>query len=256
MDRSMLRAALNVVALLATIGVNALANILPFNGVTTGDVANMFPVKFVPAGYVFSIWSVIYIALGAFVIYQALPAYRSTERVERVGWLFILTCVFNSFWIVAWHYQQFAVSVLLMLGLLATLIMIYRRLNVGREALRTRDIWLVQVPFSLYLSWITVATIANISIFLYDLGWRGDPLSESVWAVIMLLAGVLITLLVALRHRDVAYTLVILWAYVGIVVKQSDLTATAALILAVVVAGLALVAFFRSAPNLRPKLSS
>lgn len=257
MARSTTRAWVNIAALVITIGVNALANLVPLNGQTTGAISDKFPIKFVPAGYVFSIWSVIYLALIAFAVYQALPKYRESAWVQRVGWLFAATCFFNATWIFAWHYEVFPLTVVLMLGLLATLIVLYRRLNVGREAIGRQEQWFVQVPFSLYLGWITVATIANIATVLYWAGWRGDPLSESAWAVLMLLAGLGITAAIAWRHRDVAYTLVILWAYVGIVVKQAALVAFVAGAAAALVLVLVLVAFFRSVPRPRaPRMAA
>lgn len=241
MSRDSLRQAVNVVAWVSMVTVNALANIVPINGQQTGEISDRFPVYFVPAGYVFSIWGLIYALLLAFTIYQALPAQRKNPRLRRVGWLFALSCLWNGLWILSWHYNLFLLSLVVMLALLATLIVIYRRLDIGREKVSRREQWLIHVPFSVYLGWITVATIANATDVLYDLGWNGQPLPPELWAVGMLIVAAGLTAYVLKARRDIAYSLVIVWALVGIFAKQSATAEVAyvAMLAAVVVAGVA-----------------
>jgi benzodiazapine receptor len=209
-----------ILALVATVAVNGLANALPLNGLTTGEISDRFDVYFVPAGYVFSIWGLIYLALAAYAIYQALPAQRENTRVQSIAWLFVLSCAANVAWLFLWHYEQFPLTLVAMLTLLGTLIAIYLRLGVGRVQVSAAEKWLAQVPFSIYLGWITVATIANVTSVLDFLGWNGWGVPQ-VWAVIMLVAGVGIASAVGLTRGDVAYMLVIVWAFVGIAVKHA-----------------------------------
>ena len=129
-----LRTILNLLTLVLTLVVNSLANILPLNGMNTGQISDSLPSLFTPAVYVFSIWSIIYIGLIAFGIYQALPSQRNNPRIERVGWWFVIANLFNSAWIFAWHYLQFGLSVVLMLGLLVSLLVIYERIGGGQPA--------------------------------------------------------------------------------------------------------------------------
>ena len=227
---------INLLAFLTTFVVNGLANALPINGVTTGEVSDSFPVYFVPAGYVFAIWGLIYLGLLAFVIYQLLPRQRENRRLERIGGWFALGCLANAAWIFFWHYGIFPVTLILMLILLVSLLVIYLRLNIGREQVSRAEKWLVDVPFSIYLGWITVATVANVTDVLYDLGWNGAPLSPQVWAVIMLAVATVLAVAMSLTRRDIAYVLVIVWAFVGIAVKQAatPLVAGSAWVLAVV----------------------
>jgi len=220
MNRDMLRQTINVVALLATIVINALANILPINGQTTGDISNKFPVYFVPANYVFSIWSLIYLGLLAFVVYQALPGQRENPVLRRIGYAFALSCVANSLWIFLWHYEYFVFTLLVMGLLLASLVVVYVR--VQQADLSVADRWFVQVPFSIYLAWTTVATIANATVVLYNSAWNGLGVSAEIWTAIMLAVGTLLAALVTLSRRDVAYTAVIVWAFVGIAVKHAE----------------------------------
>lgn len=202
--------------------VNTLANIVPINGQQTGEISDRFPVLFVPAGYVFSIWGLIYALLIAFTVYQALPAQRENPRLRRIGWLFALSCLWNCVWILCWHYNLFPLSLVVMLALLGTLILIYQRLDIGREKVARAEQWLVHVPFSVYLGWITVATIANATDVLYALGWNGQPLNPEIWAMVMLIVATALTLYILMQRRDIAYGLVIVWALIGIFVKQTE----------------------------------
>jgi benzodiazapine receptor len=219
-----------IAVLLSTIGVivvNGLANALPLNGQGTGEISDRFKVYFVPAGYVFSIWGLIYLALIGYSIYQALPAQRENPRLQRIGWLYVLSCVANVAWLFLWHYEVFELTIVAMGALLLLLIAIYLSLGTGRTLASTAETWLVRVPFSIYLGWITVATIANVTSLLDYLNWGGWGIGPEVWAVIMLVAGAVIASAVSITRGDIAYVLVIVWAFAGIVVKHSDTPAVA-----------------------------
>lgn len=222
MNKDSLRQWVNVIAVIATIAVNGLANLLPFNGQTTAEISNRFEVYFVPAGYVFSIWGLIYVALLAFAVYQALPAQRTNPRLRRIGPLFVLSCLANSLWLLLWHYEFFVLTLVVMVILLLLLIAIYLRLRVGHEPATAGEKWFVQRPFQIYLGWITVATIANATAVLAYLQWDGWGIAPEVWAVLMLLVGLIIGTMMVFRRRDIAYVLVLVWAFVGIAIKQAD----------------------------------
>jgi benzodiazapine receptor len=230
MKKDTLRQAVNLLAVLATIVVNGLANALPLNGQTTGEISDRFQVYFVPAGYVFSIWGLIYLGLIAFAVYQALPTQRDSLRLRRIGYLFALSCAANIAWIFLWHYEVFPLTLVAMLALLLLLIAIYLRLDIGRARVPAAEKWLVHIPFSIYLGWITVATIANVTSLLDYLNWDGWGISPEAWTVIMLVAGLGIASAVSLTRGDVAYMLVIVWAFAGIAVKHAGtpVVATAA----------------------------
>jgi cell division protein FtsW (lipid II flippase) len=219
MDRDVGRQIANVLAYVVTVVVNGLAVALPLNGNTTAELSDRFPVLVTPADYVFGIWTVIYILLGAFTVYQALPSVRQDADLRAIGYLPVAAAALNTSWIVLWHFEVFAATVPVMLALLATLILIHQRLR-GVRTNGGAKRWLVGLPFSVYLGWITIATIANISQMLYGAGFRGGPLSEEVWAVIVLAVGVALAAAMLLREADWAYALVIVWAYVGIAAKQ------------------------------------
>jgi translocator protein len=217
-----LRQIINIVALIVMVGINILANALPIAGRDTGEISDMYPVLFTPAGYVFSIWLIIYVGLTAFVIYQAQASQRDNPRFERVGYWFVANALLNALWIFLWHNLLITLSMLVMLGILATLIVIYQRLEIGRTLVSTGEKWLARVPFSIYFGWISVATIANAAIMLYNLGWRGEPLTQEIWTVLVIAVATAIGAFMIFSRREVAFPLVLVWAFIGIYVRQSD----------------------------------
>ncbi len=210
------------VATAVTLLVNFLANTLPINGQTTADISDRFEVYFVPAGYVFSIWGVIYLGLVAYTVYQLLPRVRDGNLLRALAPWYVVTALANSAWIFAWHYNQFLLSILLMLVLLVSLLVIYLRLRAQPPASRA-ELWAVHVPFRIYLGWISVATIANATVVLKDMGWDGFGIAEPVWGVIMIAVAGLLGILVSLLRADIAYALVFVWALVGIAVRFGDM---------------------------------
>jgi benzodiazapine receptor len=221
MNKDTVRQIVNILAVIATLTVNALANILPLNGHNTGAISDSFKVYFVPAGYVFAIWGVIYLLLIIFAVYQALPAQRSNPRLRQIGYLFVLSCLANIAWIFFWHYEIFILTFVAMLVLLACLTAIYLRLGTGVTQVSSAESWAVRLTFSVYLGWISVATIANVTDVLDYLKWNGWGISPVVWTVIILAVVVALSSIISLTRRDIAYLLVILWALAGIAIKQS-----------------------------------
>jgi translocator protein len=214
----LLLAVANIVAFVAVLAVNVLSNALPLNGRTAGEISDSLPSFFTPAGYTFSIWSVIYLGLLGFAVYQALPAGRARPFQRQIGWLFVASSLANIAWLFAWHYGYYALSVLFMGALLLILIAIYLRLNIGRPnpALPPADRLLVQAPFSLYLGWITVATIANVASVAPYLGWDGFGIPGQTWSAVMMGVAAAVAGLLLINRRNLAYAAVLIWALFGI----------------------------------------
>lgn len=242
MNKDSLRQALVVLSVLAALTVNILANALPINGQSTGEISDRFEVYFTPAGYVFSIWGVIFIGWLLLAVYQALPAQRENPRLRKIRTPFALSGLFNAGWLVLWHYNQFPATLAVMLALLALLIVVYLRMEPRNPQVPAAEKWLVQLPVRVYLGWITVATIANLTALLDYLKWNGWGVRPEVWLVTVLSAAVLVALAVARTQKDVAYLLVLVWSFVGIWVKHRAVAGVgvAALFAAVAVALLAL----------------
>lgn len=239
MQRDKARQVMVVFSLVATLIINGLATTGALGGLTTQQIATRYPIYFLPANFTFGIWGVIYLALGAYTVYQALPSQRAQPRQRAIGWLVALTGLFNSFWLVAFQNLQFLASMIAMLALLVTLLVVYTRLGIGQVAENLTSRLLVTLPFSLYLGWITVATIANASYVLFDAHWNGFGIPGATWAVIMLVIATALTVFIMLTRRDVAYLLVVVWAFYGIWVRQAAAPPVA---LVAGVAALALVA--------------
>jgi benzodiazapine receptor len=212
---------LNLLLTIAVLVVNTLANALPLNGQNTGEISDRFNILFVPAGYVFSIWGLIYLGLILFVVYQFLPASAGNPALEQASPYYWLTCIANCAWIFLWHYERFPLTLAAMLLLLYGLIMIYRILHQGGAVIQQPIDLIPYWTFSVYLGWVSVAAIANVSQVLYYIGWGGWGLSPQVWAVVMLFAAGWLGLTMLSRHRDILFNLVLVWAFAGIALKQS-----------------------------------
>ncbi len=242
MNRSILDWGGNILAFVLVIAVNALANALPLGGQTTGQVSASYSSLFTPAGYVFSIWGLIYAGLTAFIIYQALPAQRSNPRLAGMQVAFVANCVANAVWLFLWHYDLIVASLAAMAVILATLVWIYRTLDIGRADVTLSERWLVHLPFSLYTAWITVATIANLSAVQVAQGWTAIGFDAMTWTVIKIALAGAIAATVLFRRRDIAFVLVVVWAGAGIAVKQAATPMVAGAATTVAVLGALLVA--------------
>ena len=221
MERKVSDWAGSIVAFIAVIVVNYLSNALPLNGQTPKDVSDNFPTLFTPDSFTFAIWGVIYFALTLFVIYQALPAQRNNPAVSTVSKLFIINCIANICWIFAWHYNFMLTSLFIMLVILFTLIRIYNRLNIANGSDSFSQHVFLFLPFSLYLGWISVATLANLSVVQVAMGWESVGLSEINWTLLKLAVAAVVGAIVVLRRGDIFFGLVIVWAANGIMSKQA-----------------------------------
>ena len=205
---------LNLIAFGLMVYMNYLANAMPINGKTTGQLSAQYPNLFVPAGITFSIWGVIYLLLAGFCVMQFSSQHKGL--VQSLGWLFLITCLLNSAWIVAWHYEQLPLSVLIMSGLLVALILINIRLTPTSNNL-------IKIAFGIYLGWICIAMIANMTAWLVNLNWGALGLSEQAWAMIMILIGSAIAIMAVIRLNNPFVGLAVIWALTGIILKrQSD----------------------------------
>jgi hypothetical protein len=247
MSKDSLRQFANLFSVILALTVNVLASALPLNGQNTGEISDRFQVFFVPAGYVFAIWFLIFVGWIAFAIFQFIPAQKESPRLRNLGYWFALSGVFNAAWLFCWHYNLVGLSVLVMLTLLGTLIISYLKLDVGRAAVSSAEKWAVDVPFSVYLGWISVATVANITSWLYSINWNGFGITPQVWAMIMLVVASLIGVLMTLSRKDSGYLFVFVWAFAGIAVKQAvePLVANTAWVATVIMFGLAIYSIFQ-----------
>lgn len=221
MNKMTKRQIITILVTLLTIVLNVLANALPFNGQGTGEISDRFSILFVPAGYVFSIWGLIYIGLIAFTVFQALNSQRENTLLDRIAPAYWIANMANNVWLFLWHWEYFPLTLVVMVTILTSLLALYNQFRKIASPLTKTEKWLVKVPFSIYLGWISVASIANISQVLFFLGWDGFGMSPVVWTVIMLAVAALLGILMLLREKNFAYAAVLIWAFIGIAVKQA-----------------------------------
>jgi translocator protein len=211
-----------LVATLFVIAVNAAANIVPINGYNTGELSALNPTGFTPSGYVFGIWSLIYIGLIAFGITALRGRPNIAARVTAIQGPYLLNAAANAGWIFAWHYRQVELSLALMLVILATLIQIFWRLRA-----MPRPSWpqflSIDGPFSLYFGWITTATLANFGALCFDLQWYPLNLSMDQWALVTVCAATAVYVWMGAVTRDIVYCAVFVWAAVGIYNRPSGI---------------------------------
>ncbi|MFP4691919.1 MAG: tryptophan-rich sensory protein [Bacteroidales bacterium] len=233
---------INVLFFVFMVVMNYLANALPLGGKTTGELSAAYPNLFVPAGVTFSIWGVIYLMLLGFCLLQ----FREQNRtlVEAIGWAFALSCLLNGLWIVSWHYRYLPASLLIMLALLMVLIYI-------NYQLRGQSMGLTRAAFGVYLGWISIATIANVTALLVNYNWGGWGMTDVSWAIMLIPAGLLITAFALYRLQNPFIGLAVIWAFIGIYLnRQGDYTSIAitALVAAVIMGAFTLWAFWKLTP--------
>ncbi len=209
------------ITFIGTVVVNYLANALPLNNITAGEVSDLYPNLFAPAGITFSIWGLIYLLLGLFVLYY-IGVFKkkttNTKLLDNVSKYFVITGLANISWIFSWHYQIIFLSLILILVILFCLIKIASM--IAKANLKGKEYFFVELPFSVYFGWITVATIANVTVLLVSLNWQGFGLPEVFWAVSIIIIGAMTGLWRMLKDKSVAYGLVFVWAYTGIIIKH------------------------------------
>ncbi len=226
--KSIIYQILNVVAVVSTIIINSLANIQPFNDVTTGQVSDSYPNLFTPPGYVFSIWGLIYVLSIVFMIYQVRPSQRVKDYLKEIGPLYLICAIINISWLFLFHYSYrvssiFLVSVIDLLFLLVVLILIYVRLGIGKVKILLYEKIAVHLPISIYLGWISLASIAGIASALNVLISNISITNQAYGTAIMIIVAVLLSSLMLFKRRDLAFVLVVIWALVGIAFKNMDI---------------------------------
>jgi len=214
----------NIIAAFLTVIINLLANIIPIGGKYTGELSDNIPNLFVPVGLTFSIWGVIYILIILFALYLARDFFKKEITTKpflgKISYLFIIAGIANILWIFLWHYEQVTLSLLAMILLFSSLLAIYLRLGIGKERVSIKEKLFIHIPISVYIGWITVATIANVTAVLVKNNWDGFGISDQIWTILVIVVATIITIIVLLTRKDYAYSAVIIWALFGIYLKR------------------------------------
>jgi hypothetical protein len=225
--RSKVDAFLNLIGLLIVLTVNALANILPINGYNTGQISGFYPNYFVPAGFTFAIWGIIYLLLIGFVFCSFFAAFgrfdeAGKKAIDALSPLFQISCLLNAGWIVVWHYLYLATSLLIMVCFLVLLILLFLRIKPYKLSMPVfHRIW-IHHAFLVYLGWISVATIANTTALFVGFGWDGSPLSPETWSILLIIIAMVLGFFMVGRQKEPAFGFVLSWAFYGIYAGQHN----------------------------------
>jgi len=206
-------------AYVAMILVNVLANVLPIGGVTTGAVSDGQMTLFAPTGFTFSVWGVIYLLLGWYVVTQGVRVFVPGSTVLdpaylKLNLLFAVSSLANVAWIFAWHHLRFGLSVILMFVILGALI--------GASFLLAELSGVTKAAFGVYFGWITVAAIANVATWLVSRGVPNVEVSATLRTIAVMYVGLILATATILVQKNIGYGLVVLWAFVGILVRHVD----------------------------------
>ena len=240
-----------ILGFIGTIVVNALSSVGLINGVDPGTLSDNIVNLFVPSGITFSVWGVIYIGLAALTVYSTVLLFKKKKEeekyfIDKMGIEFFVAAIANITWIFFWHYQTVdgifvLISLFAMLLLLASLLTMYIRLGIGKKEVDMKEKWFVHIPISLYLGWITIATVANATAVLVEFGWTRFGLTEVYWTNFMLIIATIITLLMIVLRKDIAYSLVVIWAFTGIIIKRYSVSILELEIISTAIIGIALI---------------
>ena len=222
--RDLWRQLVILAAIFGAFVINVVSNIFPLNGLNIGEISNTLfkNVLIIPANYAFAIWGLIYLGLFAFGVYQALPNQRHEPDLRKTGYLLVIACVAQSIWVYLFLSRLFAISVIAMLLILLPLIGVYVQLEIGKSRVPRLKRWCIHFPISIYLGWISVATIVNVACALDFHGWNGWGISAVIWTLIMVFIATAVAVVMVIQRRDIAYTGVTVWALVAIALKHFD----------------------------------
>ncbi|WP_461790748.1 hypothetical protein [Pedobacter sp.] len=215
----------NGVALVSTIFVNYLSNTGVFNGNTMKTVSDRYFNFFTPAGYAFSIWGIIYVGLLAFVFYTGKSLFNKQQPhpvLEKIGWWFLISCIANSCWVAAWLYDYTALSVVLMTVILISLLKIITNLDINLVKRDTKDYSFINLPFTLYVGWISVAIIANVAALLTKINWDAWRIAPMTWTIVMVVIAGVVNIFMVTQRNMRAYGLVGIWALLAIAANQNS----------------------------------
>ncbi|GAA4202915.1 hypothetical protein GCM10022289_18410 [Pedobacter jeongneungensis] len=212
----------NATALILTIGINYFSNAGELNGNTMKVISDRYASYFTPAGFAFSIWGLIYLGLLGFVCYSIINRKEAKiiAIVSKISWWFVLSCLANSFWVIAWLNDYLGLSVVIMVILLISLLAIITGTRMELDAHPLKEYLLIYWPFAIYAGWVTVALIANVSAYLTKIGWDGWGIREDYWAVAMIGVAGLVNVVMVLTRNLREFATVGIWALFAISVAN------------------------------------
>lgn len=224
MNKDKVRQWTNLIALFAAFAVNMITNFKPVDGISIGEIAETYDetVLFIPADYAFAIWGLIYLGLGCLAVYQALSSNKTDPRCRQLGYLLTVSSLAQIAWVFLFQYRLFFPSLIAMLAILIPLIILYLRLDIFIKPVSRAQKWFINFPISIYLAWISVATILNVAIALASTQWDAWNISFTAWTILMLIVATVIGILAVTQRKDIAFAGVFAWAFIAIALRHLD----------------------------------
>ncbi|MGB3533000.1 MAG: tryptophan-rich sensory protein [Microcoleaceae cyanobacterium] len=224
LDSNRLRQWLTFISIITAFVVNVASNFTPLNGLTIGEISNTLfsEVKVIPANYAFAIWGLIYLGLFSFAFYQLQTSQRQNPRLKKIGYSLVWASLAQIVWVIVFLNRMFGLSLIAMVVILLSLIQAYLKLKNNSTSVSQKERWFVDTPISIYLGWISVATIVNVASVLYDSGWSGWGVSDSLWTAILIVIAGIIGMILRLKYHETAFLLVLIWAFIAISIRQEN----------------------------------
>ena len=219
----------NAVALIIQLTVTYLVQTKAINQLNIGEVSDKYETLLTPADFTFGIWGVIYTLLIIMCLYHIVIAYKhekyhpANKELLKMGSLFIVVNLASAGWLMAWVSERLLISVVLIVLQLLCLVAIHVRLKMYNTFKAAGLKVCNQFPLSIYLGWISIAVITNISSYLSSQQWTGLGLPATQWAIIMISIAVFLATVMILIRRNIYFALVIAWGLYGIVVKRDNI---------------------------------
>lgn len=235
----------NFVVFFAVLGINYLGAAGFFNDMGQAEVSEKYKTLITPNGFAFSIWGVIYSLIFATLVYFFIqrndPAV--SELIRLTSTLFIASSFFNIGWIIAFSYEKLGLSTIFIFGILFSLMVLIERIYINRAAF---PFTLAGTAFTLYASWVFIATILNVALLLVQKEWKGFGLADSIWTIIILFVAIAFVLFYVSLYQNAVFPIALAWAFYGIYSSyQNGLTnpAMASTIQGVLIFGIATFSF-------------
>lgn len=199
-------------------------DIFAVNGMAVGEVSDAFfgDVLIIPAGFAFSIWGLIYFGILALAVAQAWPGHGDNPHFEEARIPLIANMICNFGWIVFWQSLVFPVATAILVLQFATAVWLYYAMGIpSRPAFSKVETW-IRPAMSLYLGWLTVATVVGVAVLLNYWEWGAFGLSMGAWVSIMLVIVAAVGFALTLWWDDPVYTLALVWGLIGVALRPDQ----------------------------------
>ncbi|MCM4171754.1 hypothetical protein DHD32_09690 [Arenibacter sp. TNZ] len=214
---------INLLSVVLVIAVNYISQAVRINDTTIGELSQRYTNLFTPASYAFAIWGLIFLGLLAYAFFQIKVVFFDRKElafIKQTGNWFAFANVLNALWVIVFAYNYMGLTVIIIAGILISLLKIIINTNMERWDAPKEIIVFSWWPICFYSGWITVATIANIALYLTKIGWNGAFLTEVQWTIVLIIVATLINLVIIYKRNMREFAAVGVWALFAIYIRH------------------------------------